>query len=66
LVNELLDVSRIAAGKLPMTPEEVDLAALAKEVGRAPERRGQGRQRGDRARTRGGDRAVGSHARLDQ
>jgi len=24
LVNELLDVSRIAAGKLPMTPEEVE------------------------------------------
>jgi len=32
LVNELLDVSRIAAGKLPMVREEVDLAALAQEV----------------------------------
>jgi signal transduction histidine kinase len=32
LINELLDVSRIAAGKLPLVPEDFDLAALAREV----------------------------------
>ena len=32
LVNELLDVSRIAAGQLPVTLEDVDLAALAREI----------------------------------
>jgi signal transduction histidine kinase len=32
LINELLDVSRIAAGKLPLVPEEFDLSALAREV----------------------------------
>jgi PAS domain S-box-containing protein len=38
LVDELLDVSRIAAGRLRLEREEVDLAALAREmVGRASE-----------------------------
>jgi signal transduction histidine kinase len=32
LINTLLDVSRIAAGRLPLHPEEVDLAALVREV----------------------------------
>ncbi|GAC1337217.1 MAG: hypothetical protein NVSMB23_03400 [Myxococcales bacterium] len=32
LINELLDVSRIAAGKLSLDLEEVDLCALAQEV----------------------------------
>ena len=32
LVNELLDVSRIAAGQLPVTLEDVDLGALAREI----------------------------------
>jgi signal transduction histidine kinase len=32
LVKELLDVSSIAAGKLPLTIEEVDLSQLAHEV----------------------------------
>jgi PAS domain S-box-containing protein len=33
LINELLDVSRIAAGRLEMQIEEVDLAQLASDVG---------------------------------
>jgi PAS domain S-box-containing protein len=32
LVRELLDVSRMVAGRLDLRPEEVDLAALAREV----------------------------------
>src|SRR5581483_5215181 len=32
LVDDLLDVSRIAAGLLDLRPEEVDLAALARDV----------------------------------
>jgi PAS domain S-box-containing protein len=32
LINDLLDVSRISAGKLPMVLEEVDLSALVDEV----------------------------------
>lgn len=32
LIHDLLDVSRIAAGRLPLTLEEVDLSALALEV----------------------------------
>jgi PAS domain S-box-containing protein len=32
LIHDLLDVSRIAAGRLPLTLEEVDLTALAQEV----------------------------------
>ena len=32
LVNELLDVSRITAGRLELTPSEFDLAELAQEV----------------------------------
>jgi signal transduction histidine kinase len=32
LVNELLELSRIAAGKLPLEIEDVDLAELAREV----------------------------------
>lgn len=32
LVNDLLDVSRIMAGKLPFLVEDVDLAALVREV----------------------------------
>lgn len=33
LIRDLLDVSRIAAGKLSLDREDVDLAALAREVG---------------------------------
>jgi len=32
LIDSLLDVSRIAAGKLELCPEEIDLAQLAREV----------------------------------
>ncbi|HEX9102466.1 MAG TPA: ATP-binding protein, partial [Polyangia bacterium] len=32
LINELLDVSRITTGRMLMHPEDVDLAALAREV----------------------------------
>jgi PAS domain S-box-containing protein len=32
LIDELLDVSRISEGRLPLEPEELDLAELAREV----------------------------------
>ena len=32
LIDRLLDVSRLSAGKLDLTPEELDLAALVREV----------------------------------
>lgn len=43
LIDELLDVSRITSGRLPLTLEQVDLSALAKEVcGRFPDERSRG------------------------
>jgi signal transduction histidine kinase len=44
LINELLDVSRITAGRLALQPEEVDLPALVREVtGRMGEELGRAR-----------------------
>ena len=68
LVEELLDVSRIVAGRLRLEPESVDLAAVVQAVADDVRRTEQGRgfgarpHRRDRAGRRRGRRILGSHS----
>src|SRR2546423_11773774 len=66
LVDSLLDVSRIAAGKLDLSVEEVDLSQLAREVaGRFSE---SARQSGSTLQVHAPDQLLGTWdpLRLDQ